>query len=222
MIFLFSQIKLRKTKGFTLVEMLIVLGLFSFIMTLATGVLYTTQAINTKLQETQAVLDNVNISMDIMTRDIRYGYDFHCGETPTSDEASMSLRKSCSYSNIGASHGGRILYFKPTDAESDSDRVSYYASSTSLGDVILKSEYRNGVTNTYRITANDVRIKSLLFYVDGANSATGSGVDVGDVHDFIQPVISVLVSGETIPIKEGASSTPFMIETTISSRPIDK
>lgn len=224
MSYISSQSKIIHTRGFTLVEMLIVLGLFSFIMTLATGVLYTTQAVNTKLQETQAVLDNVNVSMDILSHDIRYGTDFHCGvsSTSTADLNTMTLRKSCSYRSVGDSHGGQILYFKPVDAMTDSDRVAYYASSTALGDVIFKTEYFGGSTTTYRITANDVRIRSLVFYVDGANTTSGVGVDVNEIHDYAQPLISVTISGETIPIKNTASSTSFIIQTSISSRGIDK
>lgn len=202
-------------KGFTLVEMLIVLGLFSFIMTLATGVLYTTQAINVKLQETQAVLDNVNLSMETISRDIRYGSEFHCG---TDINATSSiLRKSCTYDN----EGGTILFFRPSGAPSD-ERVAYYASTTSSGRVILKDEYEEGATSTYQITANDVRIKSLIFYVYGANTASSSNEDVGNAHDVLQPLIVMAISGETIPITPGATSTKFTMQSSISPRELDK
>ena len=216
------QSNTKKLRGFTLVEMLVVLGLFSFIMTLATSVLYSTQAINVKLQESQAVLDNVNLSMDTMSRDIRYGSDFHCSASSTQQERDIRLRKSCSYSNPLVMHGGRVLFFKPTNATTDSDRVAYYASSTTSGDVILKDEYFGGSTTTYQITANDVKIKSLFFYVEGANTASSVAADVDGVHDYTQPLITLTVAGETIPLKEGSSSTPFIIETSISSRGIDK
>lgn len=206
--------------GFTLVEMIIVLGLFSFIMTLATGLLYTTQAVNVKLQETQAVLDNVNVSMSTVSRDIRYGTDFHCAATI--QEADLRLRKSCSYTNMGVGHGGKVLIFKPSDAKKDGDRVAYYASTTSNGSVIYKDEYVDGATTTYQMTANDVKIKSLIFYVEGANTTSGVNTDVGDVHDYVQSLITMTVFGETIPIKEGSSSTTFIIQTSVSSRTIDK
>lgn len=214
-----------KLGGFTLVEMLVVLGLFSFIMTLATGALYSTQAINVKLQDTQSVLDNVNLSMETMSRDIRYGFDFHCAEEM--NETDIQLRKSCSYQNTGASHGGKFLFFRPFDAASSSDRVVYYASTTSKGSVILKDEYiadalGNISTTTYQITTSNVKIKSLIFYVTGANTTLGkSGMDVGDVHDYAQPLITINISGETIPIKQNASSTKFIIQSSVTSRNLD-
>lgn len=206
------------SSGFTLVEMLVVLGLFSFIMTLAVGVLYTTQAVNVKLQETQSVLDNVNLSMETMARDIRYGSEFHCASTLT--ESNIMLRKSCGYYG---DHGGKVIFFKTVDAVNDNDRVAYYASTTSNGNVVLKDEYVNGATTTYQITTNDVKIRSLIFYVTGANTIAGTSTDVGDVHDYNQPLITVAISGETIPLKEGAtSSTKFSMQSSIATRGIDK
>lgn len=207
----------KKIKGFTLVEMIVVLGLFSFLMTLATGVLYSTQAISVKLQETQAILDNVNLSMDTMARDIRYGSNFHC--TNSLNNSSSSLRKNCLYEN----GGGKIIIFKPNNAATSTDRVAYYSSSTSYGNVILKDEYTEEGTSTYQITTNDVKINSLIFYVDGANSmSTTTGENADDVYDHIQPLIIVTASGETRPLSITSSSTKFSIETSLSAREIDK
>lgn len=225
MIYLLSQKNSKNYRGFTLVEMLIVLGLFSFIMTLSTGVLYGTQAVNVKLQETQSILDNVNLSMDAMSREIRYGSDFHCGPTVPSalinQEASSTLRKNCSY----YSGGGKFLIFKPVDAASSTDRVAYYASTTKNGDVILKDEYVGGATSTYQITANDVKVKSLMFYVVGANSTSDSVPPTSNVYgatDFVQPLITIDLSGETKPVMSDASSTKFIIQLSVSARSLDK
>lgn len=208
---------IKKIKGFTLVEMIVVLGLFSFLMTLATGVLYSTQAISVKLQETQAILDNVNLSMDTMAREIRYGSNFHC--TNTLNNSSSSLRKNCLFE----SGGGKIIIFRPNNSATSSDRVAYYSSSTSYGNVILKDEYTESGTSTYQITANDVKINSLVFYVDGANSmGTSTGENADDVHDYIQPFIIVTISGETRPLSIRASSTKFSIEASLSARELDK
>lgn len=207
----------KKIKGFTLVEMIVVLGLFSFLMTLATGVLYSTQAISVKLQETQAILDNVNLSMDTMSRDIRYGSNFHC--TNTLNNSSSSLRKNCIYEN----GGGRIIIFKPNNSATSSDRVAYYSSTTPNGKVILKDEYTQSGTSTYQITANDVKINSLVFYVDGANSMSTTTVEnADDIKDFVQPFIILTISGETRPLSITASSTKFSIETSLSARELDK
>lgn len=222
-----KHIRTKKTyrihEGFTLVEMLVVLGLFSYIMTLATSVLYSTQAVNVKLQETQSVLDNVNVSFETIVRDIRYGSDFHCMSTmPGAGDTSYLQRGNCSYNSVGENHGGKILFLKPIDAVDNDDRVAYYATTTTTGMVIQKDEYFTGKPKaSYQVTADDVRIKSLLFYVAGASStALTSGV--AGTEDYMQPLITIVVSGETVPMKGGATTTPFVVQTSVSSRVLDK
>jgi hypothetical protein len=92
--------------------------------------------------------------------------------------------------------------------------------------VIQKDEYFVGKTPiSYQITANDVKMRALTFYVIGASSTVltkdGGGVDIVGSEDYMQPFITVTASGETVPIKEGASSTRFLVETSISSRILD-
>lgn len=225
--------KLRRTasKGFTLVEILVVLGLFSTVMVIAAGALFTTQAINTKLQETQAVLDNVNLSMEIMSREIRYGSNFHCTvATFTGNDldpvASSTLRKSCPFS----AQGGTMLIFRPYQSATSTDRVAYYLK----GGILFKDEYIGGATTTYQVTTDNITINSLVFYVTGANSVEAVGQDFNGVHDTIQPLITLNVFGETKPAKkyysasmsEGGAqknivSVKFNVQTSISSRDLD-
>ena len=224
-----TNFKNSTQRGFTLVEMLIVLGLFSFMMTLATSVLYSTQAINVKIQETQSILDNVNIAIDTMSREIRYGTDFRASNSI--EDTNFLRRKSSRYDTT---HGGKVLFFKPQDSENDDDRVAYYASTTPYGNVILKDEYTNGVrTRRYEITSNDVKIKSLIFYVNGANTSIVSDPNnepngIGD-EDHIQPLITMTLSGETISstfnasnTSQKASTTKFIIQSSVSARTLDK
>lgn len=214
----------KKTQGFTLVEILVVLGIFSFLMTLATGVLYMTQAVNVKLQETQAILDNVNFTIDTISRDVRYGADFHCGSSYSiSTETEYLLRKDCNYDGSG----NKILFFKPVNSASDNVRVAYYASTTSDGyEVIMKDEYDAGgiLITSNQVTSNDVAIKNLSFYVEGAYTKDDSipYKNVDHSIDFKQPLVTILLSGETIPITHNSSSTKFSIQSTVTSHRIDK
>ncbi len=228
----YKHIQVEIKKGFTLVEMLVVLGLFSFIMTLSTGVLYSTQAINVKMQESQSVLNNVSVSLETITRDIRYGSKFYCLDTLPLNRSIwadyvlyVQNRRNCSYGTEGMNHGGKVLIFKAVDAVNVNDRVAYYASTTSTGNVILKEEYTNGVRSIYQVTANDVKISSLVFYVSGASSTVLTkdtlNIDIPGSNDYIQPLISLIISGETIPLSDGSTTTPFIVQTSISSRFLD-
>ena len=212
-IFTFRQYNKRGIKGFTLVELLVVLGLFSSVMTLATGALYTSQAVNTKLQETQSILDNANLSMEVIARDIRYGSDFYCTSEPLVFQSNLK-RRSCPYSKTSTS---TYLYFKPASAITSDDRVGYYLANS----VLMKDEYTNGVRTTYQITSNDVTVKSLIFYVTGAQTSDASN-DVDNVSDYDQPLITLSFTGVTKPTKSKVIPVSFTMQTTVAARELDR
>lgn len=199
-------------KAFTLVELLVVLGLFSFIMTIASGALFSAQSVNVRLQETQAVLDNMNLSMEVMTRDIRYGSDFYATSSLTL--VTPSKRRSCDYQMDGC----KVIYFKPTGAQNDLDRAVYYIDN---GILFKKNIPFGSASSTYQITAGDVSIKSLIFFVKGAESSVPADNEDG-VADYDQPLITVTVYGVTKPTKLTATSTKFTLQTSISPRELDK
>jgi prepilin-type N-terminal cleavage/methylation domain-containing protein len=201
-------------KGFTLVELLVVLGLFSSIATLVLGALFNTQAINVRLQETQAILDNVNLSTQTITRDIRFGSDFYGTTTlPELMSSIPTVRRSCPESIGGCS----VLVFKPAETSNDLDRVVYY-----LKQGILYKEERpyGGTPALLQMTASDVTIDSLKFYVKGAQTADGSN-DENAATDYEQSIIMLLISGYSKATGSTKSPVTFNIQTSISAREID-
>src|SRR4051812_37401392 len=64
--------------GFTLVEMLVAIALFSIVMVVAVGTLLSLAAANKKAQALQSVMNNLNISLDGMVRSLRMGTSFQC------------------------------------------------------------------------------------------------------------------------------------------------
>ena len=230
----FTTITKKQIRGFTLVEILVVLGVFSSVMVIAAGALLTTQSINTKLKESQSVLDNVNLSVELMARDIRYGSEFHCGVSTftgatLNPTASSTLRKNCSF----VRQGGTMLIFKPYNAATSTDRVAYYLDS---GSILYKDEYTDegNATTTYQVTTDNVTIKSLVFYVSGANTSAGVGRDVFNAHDYEQPIVSFTIFGETEPSSgyfkviagEGTEAVnikavKFIVQDSVTSRILD-
>ena len=204
---------IKKIQGFSLVEILVVLGLFSGISTLALGSLFNAQAINARLQETQAILDNVNLSIQTVTREIRFGSDFYCTSSLPSGTTTPSVRKGCP---LGG-QGGSILIFQPADATNELDRVAYYI----VNGVLYKNEYKyNQAIDITQMTTRDVYIEVLQFFVEGANTASGVS-DEGNVTDFKQPLITFLVSGRSIPESSTRTPVPFRIQSHVSARELD-
>ncbi len=197
-----------QTRGFTLIELLVVLALFTTIITIATGALFSAQAVNTKLQQTQVILDGVNLTMEEMIRDVRYGSIFYCtGTVPQT----IPTRLSCAHPN-----GGTALMFKPsvslTNNNSTDDRVAYYVSNG----VVYKQFFPGGVASApIQVTTSDVSVDKLIFYVKGAESTTAA------TPDYIQPSITLSLSGITKPTQPRVTPVRFSVQTTVSSRKLD-
>lgn len=202
-------------KGFTLIELLVTMAIFISVITIATGALFSTQTVNARLEQTQSILDGVNLATEIIVRDMRYGFNFYCD---TGIPFPMSyIRKNCIYPN-----GGTVIIFRPAIAlagttDQTKDRVAYYLQSG----VLYKDEYPYGGTKrTYQITSNDVNIQDLHFYSAGLNTTTG-GNDYAGSYDYNQPIITMVISGVTIPKKTSIAPVTFTVQTSGTSRALD-
>lgn len=63
----------KQNKGFTIIEMIVVVGIFSIVMTIAMGAIFTVMNANRTAQATQSVMDNLNSALDSMSRNTRFG-----------------------------------------------------------------------------------------------------------------------------------------------------
>lgn len=72
----------QNTSGFTLVELIVALGLFAVVSTISIGSLITLMDNNRQLRDDQAVIANIGFAFDMMTRDIRQGVDYYCQTYP--------------------------------------------------------------------------------------------------------------------------------------------
>ncbi len=79
--------KQKKNFGFTLVEMLVAITLFSIVSTIAFTALYSIMQANSKAKTTKLVVNNLNMAMELMTREIRMGREYCAGEgSPCNDD----------------------------------------------------------------------------------------------------------------------------------------
>jgi prepilin-type N-terminal cleavage/methylation domain-containing protein len=210
----------NKLRGFTLIELLVSVSLFVMILTLALGSTFSAQTLNARLLAHQAVLDSMNYSFEIMSRQIRYGSIFYCdtGVSPF-PSSSVIYRKSCPY-DLG--NGGTVLIFKPVDAEGVDDRVGFYLDNKK----IYQWSYIGGSQETKQITEDNVSVDTLQFFVTGANTTQGA-VDGGNTEnsdatvDTLQPIITVIITGDTVIKQKVGEKIKFQLETTITPRGMD-
>lgn len=201
------RLSLHTIRGFTLVELMVTMAIFTGVVTIATGALFSAQAINVRLQQTQIILDEASVASELMVRDIRYGTVFYCTNSEPGPTAQIS-RLSCPI-------GGTVLFFRPAVILSGStnqanDRVAYYVKDGAL----YKNEYPSGgVMRALRVTSSSLAITDLNFIVKGAEAKAN--------YDLNQPVITISLVGLTVPSKPSTPPVSFNMQTTASSREID-
>jgi len=89
-----------KDRGFTLVEMIVSLALFSVVAVIAIGALLKVINANNKAQSIQSAVTNLNFALESMSRDLRTGTDYDCETSvqslPTSQLSSVHVCPSIS------------------------------------------------------------------------------------------------------------------------------
>ncbi|MEK7122086.1 MAG: type II secretion system protein [Patescibacteria group bacterium] len=135
----------NQKKGFTLIEMIVSLGVFSTAVLIILGSILSISDAQKKMVNLQIVEDNLRFAVDTMSREIRTGSVYNCeGGSSASDCPAGS--PIFAFDSIG---GARIIYRW-----------------NSVNKSIEESE-DNGST-FYPITGSDLKIEKLTFYVFGA------------------------------------------------------
>lgn len=65
-----------KSSGFTLMEMVVALGIFSSIMLMSIGALVSVQSAQIRSSDAQVVQDNIRFALELMTKEIRQGKEY--------------------------------------------------------------------------------------------------------------------------------------------------
>jgi type II secretory pathway pseudopilin PulG len=185
----------RQEAGFTLVEMIVAVGLFTVVMLISLAALLALVDANRKARAIESVMNNLNIALDGMVRNMRMGSEYHCGAgdvTQTQDCATVP-GSSVAFLRFGGTSGNVDDYFI----------YSFNPTSRRL-------ERKEGVNATaYAVTAPEIEIDDLKFYVIGTTPGDGS-----------QPKIVIVMKG-TVGADRVRTRTTFSIQATAVQRVLD-
>jgi prepilin-type N-terminal cleavage/methylation domain-containing protein len=181
-------------RGFTLIEMLVSVAIFSIVMVMALGALLSLSEANRRAELLSTATSNFNSSLDSMSRSIRTGSVYHCGTGTLTITADCAANGSTQFAFL--SSAGQTTVYKLGTTEC--------ANGTGC---ILRSQ--DGGTSYMSITSPDINVTALTFYVVGSTSG-----------DSVQPKVVMLASGST-SVKAG-EQTQFNVQTSITQRIYDQ
>ncbi len=213
-------------RGFTLIEMIVSLALFSIVITISVGALLVLIATNQQLQSEQSVMTNLSFALDSMTREIRTGYNYHCDSRPNLGAGPAStifkdpeglgtvsgttLTADCSNGRTGGVDFHGISFFEGGESITGgaARRITYYHDASTgmimraVGDAAAES-----------IVSTGIFINSAEFFVTGSRPLSAGG---GSSRD--QAAVTIFIEATE---SDDPTGKPYYLQTTITQRTLD-
>lgn len=194
-----QQKKKDRSAGFTLVELMVSLTLFTIVVLAAVSSLYTVNSASRKVQAMRTVMDNLNFAVESMSRTIRTGSDFICG-----GQGNIAS-PNCSFINQVGSD--RLLVNATLGLDAGETQIVEYRLDThpNGNGALQKQVWSSGIPGGWiAMTTPEIDIDQLSFYVDGVGTA-----------DTKQPGVQMVIRGV---VTTTADISPFIIQTYVSQR----
>jgi prepilin-type N-terminal cleavage/methylation domain-containing protein len=187
--FSFSSTK----QGFTLIELIVAIGIFSIVIVLGLGSLLRITNANRYSNAAGAAVENMGFVLEEMSRSLRNGFLYHCDITV----GSLQDPRNCGF---GGSPASSIAFENiPGDFLDATDQHGYRLENGRI------EKFTDGNSGVYvPLTDPSVTITNLRFYVVG----TVPG-------DNIVPRVMILVNGTATT---GSVETKFDLQTTVMQR----
>jgi prepilin-type N-terminal cleavage/methylation domain-containing protein len=201
----------NSSRGFTLVEMVVAVALFAIVMLVCVGALLALVGANKKVHALQSVMDNLNVTLDGMVRDVRMGSAYDGSVTCPAASNIGGGPRDCTGSG-GSGAGSTQFSYQPYCSGGVCPPRTIYRLNGSTNRI---ERSKDGGTNFYPVTSSSIVISNLQFYVVGTNR--GCAVNPCD---NVQPKVVMDILGSASLIKASAKST-FHIQVTAVQRVLD-
>lgn len=209
--------------GFTLIEMIVSLAVFSVVVTISVGALLMLIATNQQLQNEQSVMTNLSFALDSMTREIRTGTNYYCD---------AQNNKSAGPNGAKIFQDGENLDFSPVQDCSngnssgrDYQGVSFVEggeSVTKIADTRLVYFYDATDGKLYRrvsgqaaqsIVSSGIYITNAEFFVTGSTP-----LEAGGASSLDQAAVTIFLQAKE---SDDPTSKTYEIQTTVTQRTLD-
>jgi prepilin-type N-terminal cleavage/methylation domain-containing protein len=193
--------KLKFTTGFTLVEMMVAIAVFSIVMVTAMSALLNVIDANSKAKSIKTAINNIHFALENISRDMRMGTEYGCLD----DSVGVIICDS------GNGHSG--IVYKSSASNVDGHYIYYKWEENSNG--TNKGQIKKCVSNNssacdndwFAVTSLEVDIQKLRFYVlnDDPNTTEKE-----------QPRMVITLQGEAG--SKAKLKTTFNLQTSVSQR----
>lgn len=215
----------RRSGGFTLIEMIVSLAIFSVVAVIALGAMMKIINANKKAQSLLSAMTNINYALESMSREMRVGSNFSCGDIPYNIDSS-------SYStNVADCNTGYLKNNGPGNNQNDGIIIAFKSSHTASSGPNSSCNLIYAYSFGYR-DANSWDIKKAaqttcgdnLSSSNNGNSSYTSIIDpnviitgyyvkvTGDIH----PLATIRISGYVGAREQ--ERTYFDVQTAVSAR----
>lgn len=219
------RIKKNNSKGFTLLEMIVAVGVFAVLASLSVGSLLMLMGAQKKAASLQSIQDNLRFALEAMSKDIRFGDQYYCSNNPEDTAFPLPFKlvgpiypTDCTL----ASGGGKLIAFQAIreGVTGGGPVVIYRLGGPTVGGLgggpesfctkpcIEKAEGNYDISGTpefFPITSKDVEIQNLIFYLTGAKGE--------DWKDTIEVRTTVAINAEA---EVGSEISDFFLQTSVS------
>ncbi|MEI6352861.1 MAG: type II secretion system protein [Candidatus Nomurabacteria bacterium] len=218
--------KNKNLKGFTLIELLVATSLFAIIAISGVSVLLSAQRTYKRLSNNRVVIDNVNLVLSNISREIKFGTDYNC-INPASANSDFKHNTNNYYSSFpislpsGSNTFCNAIAFTPQGATTSKIVYYYNSASSSINEADYDSNGGGsyGLVKDIPMNSSDFNISNFSLNMSGVGKI---GNNPGD--DFLQPKVNILISG-IIPLGKDNlgkdSVSTFSVQDTVSQRVLD-
>lgn len=222
----------RPTAGFTLIEMIVSLGIFAVVITMAVGSLLVLVVSNERIQGEQSVMTNLAFALDSMTREVRTGYNYYCDSKENYNAGGNNniFNDANDHEEDPTTNGIEGIVAGDTDdcsgpqGNNNLHGVSFYEGGKSILGVgtsenrilyfydssakTIKRRVGNGPAQP--IISSGIEIVDVKFIVTGSEPQSVAGTD------FRQPTVTIYIEA-----KEVGDDTVYKLQTTVTQRILD-
>lgn len=185
------------SSGFTLIELMVATSIFVIVILSSMSSLFVLMGAGKNSRALRFAMDNVNFSMESMTRSIRMGTNYNC----VSSNDSIDMNDVDSTRDCSSIDDGTFIAFVP---QGGSSRIGYKISARNDAGGTHTLQRCDVVNGCVDIVSSDVNISGLKFFVSGSSPSDNRQASV-----YIIMKGTVLVKG--VP-------TSFAIQTMASQR----